>query len=181
MNRPEIKDKFRGLRSSEVRKNISRGTKLAMKKPSIKKKLSVSSKKMWSKPGFKQKWSSSEKVLKSRNSEWKRKISISRSGKCVGPDNHNWKGGVSNRGYCGVWTDSEYYVFIMERDNWKCKNPYCWNASTKLSRHHIDYNKENCDISNIIVLCASCNSRANYNEKYWKRFYKRLRKEIDSE
>lgn len=181
MNKPEIKDKFRGKRNQETKKNISRATKIAMNRPEIKKKISRASKKMWNKPGFKQKWSNSESVLKSRNKEWKQKISISRSGKYTESDNHNWNGGVSNRGYCNVWTDSEYYLFIMERDNWKCQNPYCWRTSKNMSRHHIDYNKENCDISNIILLCISCNSRANYNKKYWRRFYKRLRKEIDND
>ena len=53
----------------------------------------------------------------------------------------------------------------------ECQNPDCWNTSKRLSRHHIDYNKKNCYLWNIITVCFSCNSRANYNRSFWTEFY----------
>ena len=41
--------------------------------------------------------------------------------------------------------------------------------------HHIDYNKNNCSHINLITLCSSCNTRANYNKSYWKNFYENKR------
>jgi len=44
----------------------------------------------------------------------------------------------------------------------------------KLMGHHIDYNKKNCDPSNIITVCGSCNSRANKDREYWTKFYREI-------
>jgi len=41
-----------------------------------------------------------------------------------------------------------------------------------LTIHHIDYNKQNCKENNLITLCGSCNTRANFNRSYWVDFYK---------
>ena len=52
---------------------------------------------------------------------------------------------------------------IRERDNFTClgcgiKEPA---IDEKLSVHHMDYNKMNCAISNLVTVCRSCNSIAN--------------------
>jgi hypothetical protein len=67
---------------------------------------------------------------------------------------------------------------IHKRDNYKCQ---CCGITEEehiivfgqvLHVHHINYNKKNCSKDNLITLCISCNTRANYNRSYWIEFYK---------
>jgi len=44
---------------------------------------------------------------------------------------------------------------------------YAGNATMKLKRNHIDYNKKNCNPDNLITLCHSCHSKTNHNRNYW--------------
>uniref|UniRef100_A0A6M3IDV2 HNH nuclease domain-containing protein n=1 Tax=viral metagenome TaxID=1070528 RepID=A0A6M3IDV2_9ZZZZ len=90
-----------------------------------------------------------------------------------GISREDWKGFVSQEPYCQIWT-KEYKEFIKERDGYKCQNPDCWNTNNVFIPHHIDYNKKNCEPNNLITLCNSCNSRANGNREYWKKFYKNI-------
>ena len=89
-----------------------------------------------------------------------------------GIGNCNWKGGISCEPYCDAWADKEYKKSILERDNYTCQNPNCWGTIKDLTIHHIDYDKQNCHPTNIITLCRSCNSRANYNREWHKDFYR---------
>ncbi len=78
--------------------------------------------------------------------------------------------------YCFIWNDEEFKEMVFERDRHKCMNSLCrykW-SSYRLCRHHIDYNRKNCDLSNIITLCISCNARANFNREWWTSFYQNL-------
>jgi len=66
---------------------------------------------------------------------------------------------------------------IKKRDVYICQN--CKISEFKsvlinnlrLSVHHIDYNKKNIKPTNLITLCVSCNSKANYRREYWQNFY----------
>ena len=87
--------------------------------------------------------------------------------------NGNWKGGISCEPYCQNWTE-EFKEFIKERDNYKCLNPDCWEISKRLTVHHIDYNKKNCEPQNLITLCNSCNSRANKDREWHKAWYETI-------
>jgi hypothetical protein len=98
--------------------------------------------------------------------------------KYSGPNNNLWKGGISCEPYCQIWRDKEFKKSIKERDNYECQNPDCWEISKKLMLHHIDYNKKNCYPNNLITLCNSCNSRANFNRNYWVEFYKNIMEKI---
>lgn len=91
-----------------------------------------------------------------------------------GEKHSNWKGGISFEPYCSAWKDKEYKNDIKERDGNKCLNPYCNQISNKLVLHHIDYNKKNCKPSNLITVCNSCNSRANYNRTWHKAWYRTI-------
>lgn len=93
-----------------------------------------------------------------------------------GPNSHFWKGGISCEPYCDEWADKEYKLGILERDNHMCQNPACWKTTNRLTIHHIDYDKQNCRPWNLITLCRSCNSRANYERDWHSRFYKRIMK-----
>lgn len=94
--------------------------------------------------------------------------------KYSGPNSNLWKGGIACEPYCEIWIEPEFKQMILERDNYQCQNSDCWGTGSKLMRHHIDYNKKNCDPFNIITVCNSCNSRANFNRDYWQKFYKEV-------
>lgn len=55
---------------------------------------------------------------------------------------------------CGI-TEKEYQI-IHKKD---------------LSLHHIDYDKHNCLYDNLITVCGSCNTMANFNKEYWLTYY----------
>lgn len=90
-----------------------------------------------------------------------------------GNRNTNWKGGLSFLPYSTVFT-KELKNRIKERDNFTCQNTNCTKFNNQLCVHHIDYNKQNCDESNLITLCVSCNVQANGNRLYWKEFYQKI-------
>ena len=63
---------------------------------------------------------------------------------------------------------------IRVRDNFicqKCGVPEL-ECNQRLTIHHIDYDKKNCEESNLISLCNSCNSKVNTNREYWKGYFK---------
>ena len=109
------------------------------------------------------KWQQGRRCPKCRQEEYIIKYS--------GKDSPNWKGGISCEPYCDIWIDKEYKESIKERDGNRCLNPDCWKTSNRLGVHHINYDKKNCEPENLITLCVSCNSRANYNRNYWKELY----------
>lgn len=85
-----------------------------------------------------------------------------------------WKGGISCEPYCTEWSFKEFKNIIKERDGCICLNPVCWRVSDRLSIHHIDYNKKNCDFTNLITICASCNTRANKDRDWHKSWYRAI-------
>ena len=109
---------------------------------------------------------------KTHTEESKAKMSISSSG-----DKHpNWQGGISYIAYCPEFCITEYKQEIFERDNNRCQNPLCWGTCMKICRHHINYDKKDCRPDNLITVCISCNSRANYNREFWQEHYESIMK-----
>jgi len=91
--------------------------------------------------------------------------------KKFGSGNHNWKGGISKEPYCQDWT-KDLKEFVKERDGYKCMNPSCWGKDAVLTVHHINYNKKSCGPENLITICRSCNSRANFDRSWHEAWYK---------
>jgi len=89
-----------------------------------------------------------------------------------GPNHPQWRGGIANFPYCFSWP--EISEAIKERDDKKCQNPNCPNNSKRLVSHHINYIKQHCDPDNLITLCISCNSKANFNRKFHQTFYQKI-------
>ena len=95
-----------------------------------------------------------------------------------GEKNPNWRHGARSEIYCPTWTDKEFIEYITDRDKDKyCWNPKCLNKNGRRVRHHIDYIKKHCDPFNIITICNSCNSRANFNRNYWQNLFSEVMKE----
>jgi hypothetical protein len=62
---------------------------------------------------------------------------------------------------------------IRSRDNYVCQ--VCGKTEIEngeaLSIHHIDYDKKNCDESNLISVCRPCHSKTLTRREYWKEFF----------
>ena len=90
-----------------------------------------------------------------------------------------WRNGISYIEYPQEF-NNEVKEKIKRRDNYQCKNcniterKYFSIYNKKLEIHHIDYNKKNNNINNLITLCKQCNIEANNNRDYWKIYYKTI-------
>lgn len=102
-----------------------------------------------------------------KNPAKKLEARIKISKKLGGSMNPSWRGGISF-GLYGFEFNRKFKALIKERDGNRCRR--C-SDSKYLGPHHIDYDKKNNDPNNLITLCRSCNSSANSNRKYWKKFY----------
>ncbi len=98
-----------------------------------------------------------------------------------GENSPTWKGGISAEPYCKEWNFDEFKELIRNRDNNECQNPFCknnCNPNHKLCVHHIDNNKKNCELWNLISLCRGCNAKAEGNKKvpriWWQKFYQNI-------
>lgn len=89
-----------------------------------------------------------------------------------GSKNPNWRGGVSKEPYTYNWRTIARE--IVKRDANKCMNPDCKGTGKRITVHHIDHQKKNNAWLNLITLCEVCNSKANFNRKYWAQFYSTL-------
>lgn len=85
-----------------------------------------------------------------------------------GEKNPNWRGGIQNFPYGPEFTPELKY-FIKRRDNGECK--LCGDEDTKLVVHHINYDKQNNDLENLITLCNRCNSKVNFNREQWMNLF----------
>ena len=109
----------------------------------------------------------------SNKKEVRDKIALSKFGSM----NPAWKGGIAHEPYCSIFFDKEFKHFITYRDHYTCQ--YCGITrmlsfkvfGKNLNIHHIDYNKKNCKLNNLITLCQRCNSKANHNRSFWQHLY----------
>jgi len=79
-----------------------------------------------------------------------------------GEKHPNWKGGISFEPYAPVF--KAIRADVKERDGGRC---VLCKGMSKTVVHHIDYNKENADLTNLITLCRSCHGRTNYHRNFW--------------
>lgn len=93
---------------------------------------------------------------------------INQSLKVSGENSNFWKGGKSFEEYSKAFKPL-LKNYIRNIDNYTCQmcNIKEETLKYKLSVHHIDYNKKNCSINNLICLCRSCHAKTSiYREKY---------------
>ena len=89
----------------------------------------------------------------------------------TGEKNAAWRGGCYKyMAYPSNWQTLRKK--ILKRDNNECQNPYCEHKSDIRCVHHIDYNKKNSDMNNLIVLCGICHPRTNFDREIHEDFYK---------
>jgi hypothetical protein len=98
-----------------------------------------------------------------RSKKWKDE----HSKRMLGDKNPTWKGGVSKLPYAFSF-DKKLKNKIKKRDNYTCQN--CFKIED-LTIHHIDYDKMNSSEYNLITLCQSCNSKANFGRKLKQEMY----------
>jgi glycerol-3-phosphate cytidylyltransferase len=62
-----------------------------------------------------------------------------------------------------LYFNKKIKTFILEKDNYKCQ--LCGQKGNHI--HHIDYNKDNCSLNNLITLCRKCHPKTNWNRETW--------------
>ena len=85
-------------------------------------------------------------------------------------ENHpKWQGGKSFEKY-GVEFNYNLKEQIRKRDNFICQQCKVKqkNLEYKLIVHHIDYNKMNNNLNNLISFCRNCHMKLHNNKKYEK-------------
>ena len=109
-------------------------------------------------------------ALIGREITWKEKISKAHIGKRLKEKNPAWNGGTSFEPYSTDWTET-LRKSIRERDKYTCQN--CWKlqGNKMFICHHIDYDKKNCNPTNLITLCHNCHSKTNGKRNYWKKLF----------
>lgn len=92
--------------------------------------------------------------------------------------NGNWRGGKSFEPYPLGWNKT-FKEQIRYRDGYKCQLCGCPEIENgrKLDVHHIDYDKENLNPSNLVSLCQNCHGRTNGHRDYWKEYLKKIIKD----
>jgi hypothetical protein len=66
---------------------------------------------------------------------------------------------------------------ILNRDHYKCQlcsktqKQELKKLKKKLSIHHINYIKKNCQENNLITLCQKCHNKTNSNRDYWYTYF----------
>jgi len=94
----------------------------------------------------------------------------------IGELNPNWRGGIADYPY-GVEFTRTFKQMIRDKFG-KCANCEISNEEhivlygQQLAIHHIDYNKNNNKLDNLIPLCHKHNNVANGNRDFWFKYYK---------
>ena len=162
---PWIKGKHLSL---ETKQKLSE-KHIGMKKPWVSeymKKLTGEKSYQWGKPCIK---------------ERRKKISEANRGKIAwnkdkhpdyvqGENNPNWQGGVSFLPYGTDWKETLKQA-IRERDKYACQLCGKVKEDKSFAIHHIDYDKKNCNPSNLVTLCNHCHIKTNFNRNYWINYF----------
>lgn len=92
--------------------------------------------------------------------------------KYVGEKASNWKGGISFEPY-GIAFNNQLKAYIRWMDNFTCQQCGIPEAELgyQLHIHHIDFNKKNNIIQNLISLCNTCHGQTNFNRQDWINYF----------
>lgn len=115
-------------------------------------------------------WSNEAKVKMSisakqrwQNPEEVRKISLIRGGTGIPYENTEY----------GSEFDTQLKEQVRFRDKYKCRICGCSQLENgrQLDIHHIDYDKRNNNLNNLIALCHVCHTKTNYKRQIWKQYF----------
>jgi len=171
--------KSNGPRSAEARKAISEGSKGKVLSNEHRKNISDTLK---GRPNLALKGKSLSDERRKSMSEAHKGISLSEEHRKAirisaqrGEERWNWQGGKSYEEYPREFNDIIKFK-IRERDGHKCM--FCGAPQIEFERtldvHHIDYNKSNCAIENLITLCSKDNTRANIDRQKCQTYFESL-------
>jgi len=94
-------------------------------------------------------------------------------GEYTGENSPLWKENKSFKIYPLGWNKT-FKEQIRFRDGYKCQ--ICGVSETECKRklciHHINYDKMNINVDNLISLCNSCHIKTNTNREYWIEYFK---------
>lgn len=101
--------------------------------------------------------------------------------KLAGENNPAWIDGRSRKPYSAVFK-KKIRQQVYERDKFTCqlckekfKRRYKSGDKNFITAHHIDYDKSNNELKNLIALCNYCNVSVNNNREDWiKTFVKKM-------
>jgi len=84
----------------------------------------------------------------------------------------NWHGGISREGYPCRFNE-KLKEDVRKRDGNICQvcNKTREENGRKLDVHHIDYDKENVAMNNLVSLCRSCNVKVNKDREHWSNYF----------
>jgi len=90
--------------------------------------------------------------------------------------NPNWLGGISFEPYPLGWNKT-FKEQIRNRDGYKCQicGVHEVDCFRKLDVHHINYNKKDLSVSNLISLCQRCHVKTNYGRPFWYGYFDKKR------
>ena len=105
------------------------------------------------------------------------KMSVLQRERVADGSHHLWQGGIWHDPYPPEWTDLLKEA-IRQRDNYICQecgvhqDELNHGQVKKLDIHHIDYDKDNCTLENLIALCRGCHMRTNINREDWIKHFR---------
>ncbi|MBA7542641.1 hypothetical protein ES705_34965 [subsurface metagenome] len=144
-NRADYAETLKRIKTAKIRNGTTEA--IVNNRPEYRKKLSIAIRKALSTP------------------EARAKMSMVISGE----KNPMWQGGISFEPYSIDWTET-LRQSIRERDHYICQ--LCSNYGNTV--HHIDYDKKNCNSTNLVTLCDGCNKKVNANRNYWTKFFREI-------
>lgn len=101
--------------------------------------------------------------------------------------NPAWLGGKSYEKY-GFHFNEELKDSVRKRDDYCCQQCskhqdelyYNSGEKYKLIIHHIDYDKKNSDLTNLISLCHGCHLDTNFHREDWTGYFHNMREAINA-
>lgn len=110
--------------------------------------------------------------------ETKKKLSISKRGQNAGSKNYFWRDGKSKEEY-SLEFNTILKESVRDRDGRKCVE--CGAPEIELEHrlcvHHMDCNKKNNKIDNLVSLCRKCHAKVHWSNKDWRKHLKNSIKE----
>lgn len=89
---------------------------------------------------------------------------------CSGPNNYAWNGGTAFEPWGPEFTKA-LRERVRERDGFSCRLCGAPQDGKKLSVHHVDYDKHNNNIDNLVALCNRCHVKTNSSRDNWQRYF----------